>query len=114
MASPIPQKPRPSIQDRQLIVNPSYSSATSTSDGRRLVRDHMCADWPSTCGSWVSVDCSHSSRSSTWVPAASKYTGGLGRSRAASTAETTTAVEASHGTSQSYSPNGLVIGRADR
>ncbi len=51
----MPQKPSASIQDRQLNVKPSYSSATSTSDGRSDVRVHRWAAWPSTCGSWVSV-----------------------------------------------------------
>src|SRR5437870_2550131 len=37
-----------------------------------------------------------------------------GRSPATDASETTTATEPSQGTSQSYSPNGLVIGRADR
>ena len=43
-----------------------------------------------------------------------QYTGGFGRSRATSTAETITATAPSHGTSQSYSPNGVVISRALR
>ena len=37
---------------------------------------------------------------------------GLGRSPATDASDTTTAIDASQGTSQSYSPNGLVIGRA--
>ena len=49
-----------------------------------------------------------------WVPTASKHTGGFARSLAASTADTITATAPSHGTSQSYRPNGVVIIRADR
>ena len=48
------------------------------------------------------------------VPTASTKTGGLGISRAASTADTMTAIAASQGTSQSYSPKGVVMGRALR
>ncbi len=78
LASPMPQKPSASSQDRQLKLNPSYSSATSTSLGRNDVRVHRCADWPSTCGSWVSVVWSQSVRSMIWVPTASNSTGCLG------------------------------------
>ena len=69
---------------------------------------------PSTCGSWVIVDWSHSMRSVICVPTASTSTGGCRRSPAVSRADTMTATAASHGTSQSYSPNGVVIMRADR
>lgn len=49
-----------------------------------------------------------------WVPTASNRTGGLGRSAAVSMADTMTATAPSHGTSQSYKPNGVVMVRADR
>lgn len=97
-----------------LNVKPSYSSAKSTSAGRRSVRVHRWAHWPSTCGSWVSVPWSHDTRSRIWVPTASTRTAGLARSPAASAADTTTAMDASQGTSQSYRPKGVVTGRADR
>ena len=78
------------------------------------MRVHRWADWPSTWGSWVTVSWSHEMRSVICVPTASTQTGGFGRSGATSAADTTTAIDASHGTSQSYRPNGLEIGRADR
>ena len=110
----MPQKPSASSHDRQLNEKPSYSWATSTSLGRNEVRVQRCADWPSTCGSWVIVVWSQSVRSMIWVPTASNSTGFLGMSLATSTAETITATAPSHGTSQSYSPNGVVIIRAFR
>ena len=61
----------------------------------------MCADWPSTCGSWVSVVWSQSVRSMICVPTASNSTGVRGMSLATSTADTMTAMAPSHGTSQS-------------
>ena len=45
-----------------------------------LVRVQRCADWPSTCGSWVSVSWSHETRSVIWVPTASIRIAGFGRS----------------------------------
>ena len=57
---------------------------------------------------------SQATRSVIWVPTASTSTGALARSRAASMADTTTATQASAGTSQSKRPKGVVIMRADR
>ena len=82
-------------------VKPSYTRARSTSAGRRLVRVQRWAAWPSTCGSWVIVPWSHEIRSRIWVPTASTRTAGLGRSPATDASDTTTAIDASHGTSQS-------------
>ena len=53
-------------------------------------------------------------RSVICVPTASTRTARCGRSTATDASDTTTAIEASHGTSQSYNPNGVVIGRAER
>ena len=54
-----------------------------------------------TWGSWVNVPWSHETRSRIWVPTASMRTAGWGRSPATSAADTTTAIDVSHGTSQS-------------
>ena len=53
-------------------------------------------------------------RSVICVPTASTRTARFGRSPATETSETMTAIDASHGTSQSYSPNGVLIIRALR
>src|SRR5207302_1248083 len=108
-ASPTPQKPSASSQVSALNVNPSYSSATSTSDCVSDVRLHRCAAGPKMLVRWVMVPWSHDWRSSTFVPTASTSTGVCRRSLAVSTADTTTATAPSHGTSQSYSPNGVLI-----
>ena len=47
------------------------------------------------------VPWSHEMRSVIWVPTASTRTAGLGRSAATEASDTTTAIEASQGTSQS-------------
>src|SRR4029078_12176573 len=104
-APPISQNPSASSHETALNVNPSYSSATSTSAGRSDVRVQRCAAWPSTCGSWVSVSWSHEMRSVICVPTASTGMAGLGRSPATDASDTMTATDASHGTSQSYKPN---------
>ena len=54
-----------------------------------------------TWGSWVMVSWSHETRSRIWVPTASMRMAGLGRSPATDASDTMTAIEASHGTSQS-------------
>ena len=83
------------------------------SSGRRVVRVHTWAAGPRTCGSWLSTPWSHSMRSVIWVPTASTDTG-WGVSRAASTADTTTATAPSHRASQSSRPNGVLMVRAPR
>jgi hypothetical protein len=52
-------------------------------------------------GSWVIVPWSHEIRSVIWVPTASTRTAGFGRSAATAASDTTTAIDASQGTSQS-------------
>ena len=66
-----------------------------------LVRDQRCADWPSTCGSCVTVSWSQETRSVICVPTASIRIARFGRSAATDASETMTAIDASHGTSQS-------------
>ena len=53
LASPKPQKPRPSSHEMALNVKPSYTQGEVDVGGRRLVRVQRWADWPSTWGSWV-------------------------------------------------------------
>ena len=65
------------------------------------MRVQRWADWPSTCGSWVIVPWSQETRSRICVPTASIRTAGFGRSPATDASDTTTAIDASHGTSQS-------------
>ena len=65
------------------------------------VRVQRCAAWPMTWGSWVRVSWSHDTRSRICVPTASMRTAGWGRSSATDAAETMTAMDPSHGTSQS-------------
>ena len=60
------------------------------------------------------VPWSHETRSRIWVPTASMRMAGRGRSAAVDASDTMTAIDPSQGTSQSKSPNGEVMGRADR
>ena len=101
LASPMPQKPSASSHDRQLKVNPSYSSATSTSLGpqrrsRPQVRGLAQHLWFVGQRGLVPVDPFDDLGAD-----GLEQHGRLGHVRAASTAETMTAMAPSHGTSQS-------------
>ena len=82
--------------------------------GREVGAGPQVAAGPVTSGSWSSMPWSQLMRSLIWVPTASRYTGFCFMSAARSLRETITATEPSQGTSQSYSPNGVVIMRAVR
>ncbi len=95
-------------------LNPSYSSATSTSAGVRSVRSHSMA---AASRQAIVVRSSHWSqlgRPRMAVPTASIPTGGRRRSAAASARDTITAVLPSAGTSQSYRHSGSEIIRTPR
>src|SRR3954467_14446983 len=104
--SPCPQNPRASNHDIVNQLNPSYNSATSTSPGRSSVRDHMCSAEVRAGIVVKSCHCSQDGRPRKAVPTASTCATGWSTSAACSATDTTSAVEPSTGTSQSYRRNG--------
>ena len=82
-------------------LKPSYSCATSTSEGRRSVRDHIMAAASRRAMVVRSSHWSHEGRPWMAVPTASTAIGLRRRPEVESARDTITAVEPSAGTSQS-------------
>ncbi len=112
--SPLPQNRMASSHDIVMKLNPSYISASCTSDGWMSVRVHICAAASRHAIVVRSSNWSHDGRPYSAVPTASTLIGGLRRSATVSACDTMTAVPPSHGTSQSNRHSGDEIIRASK
>ena len=104
------------LEPRQAVEREAVVEQRDVDVGRAAGRcgSRGAAPDPCTSGSWSSTPWSQLMRSLIWVPTASRCTGVCFMSAARSLRDTMTATAPSHGTSQSYSPNGVVIMRAFR